>query len=248
MFRQPEAAGVSQDAQKRRAAQAALTVIEPLLAPGCVVGVGTGSTTNHFIDALPELRSRFAGAVSSSVATSKRLRAHDVPVLDLNDVEMVAVYVDGADEVAPGRMLVKGGGGALVREKIVAACAECFVCVVDQSKVVDALGAFPLPVEVAPLARRFVAGRLRARGGEPTYRAGFETDNGNHILDVRDLPMDDPGALERDLNAIPGVVDNGLFAASVRPEVVLVGTPHGVQPMIADDCPPALRQAVATLA
>lgn len=239
---------MSQDAQKRRAAEAALTVIEPLLVPGCVVGVGTGSTTNHFIDALPELRSRFAGAVSSSVATSKRLRAHDIRVFDLNDVEAVAVYVDGADEVAPGRMLVKGGGGALVREKIVAACAECFVCVVDQSKVVDALGAFPLPVEVVPLARRFVAGRLRARGGEPSFRAGFETDNGNDILDVYNLPMDDPCVLERDLNAIPGVVDNGLFAASVRPQVVLVGAPHGVEPMIADDCPPALRQAVATLA
>ena len=239
---------MSQDAQKRLAAQAALTVIQPLLAPGRVIGVGTGSTANHFIDALPELRSMFAGAVSSSVETARRLRARDIRVFDLNDVEAVAVYVDGADEVAPGRVLVKGGGGALVREKIVAACAQCFVCVVDQSKVVDALGAFPLPVEVVPLARRFVSRRLRALGGEPSFRVGFETDNGNHILDVRHLPMDDPPALERALNAIPGVVDNGLFAASARPQVVLVGTPRGVEHTVAEDCPPALRQGVRALA
>ena len=238
---------MSQDAQKRRAAEAALMVIKPLLRPGCVVGVGTGSTANHFIDALPTLRSMFAGAVSSSEATTKRLRAHDIRVFDLNDVEAVAVYVDGADEVGPGRMLVKGGGGALLREKIVAACAECFVCVVDESKVVDALGAFPLPVEVVPLARRFVSGRLRGLGGEPSFRDGFETDNGNHILDVRGLPMDDPCALEQALNAIPGVVDNGLFAASVRPQVVLVGTPRGVEHIAAEDCPAALRRGVATL-
>lgn len=239
---------MSQDAQKRLAAQAALTVIKPLVAPGRVIGVGTGSTANHFINALPELRSMFAGVVSSSVETARRLRARDIRVFDLNDVEAVAVYVDGADEVAPGRMLVKGGGGALTREKIVAACAECFVCVVDQSKVVDALGAFPLPVEVVPLARRFVSHRLRALGGEPSFRSGFETDNGNHILDVRNLPMDDPPALERALNAIPGVVDNGLFAASARPQVVLVGTPRGVEHTVAEDCPPALRQGVRALA
>ena len=239
---------MSQDAQKRRTAQAALTVIEPLLTPGCVVGVGTGSTVNHFIDVLPELRSRFAGAVSSSVETTRRLRGRDIRVFDLNDVEAVAVYVDGADEVAPGRVLVKGGGGALAREKIIAACAECFVCVVDQSKVVDALGAFPLPVEVVPLARRFVAGQLLRQGGEPSFRVDFKTDNGNHILDVCNLPLDDPSALERALNAIPGVLDNGLFAASVRPQVVLVGTPRGVEHLVAEDCPPALRQGVAALA
>lgn len=239
---------MTQTQGKHRAANAALALIEPLLEPRCVVGVGTGSTANHFIDALPAVRSRFAGAVSSSLATTERLLAHGIPVLDLNDVETVAVYVDGADEVAPDRVLVKGGGGALVREKIVAAAAECFVCIVDQSKLVATLGAFPLPLEVVPFAQRFVAHQLRALGGDPTFRAGFETDNGNHILDARGLPMTDPHALASALNAIPGVVDNGLFTASTRPQVVLIGTPQGVEAMVEKDCPPTLRQGVAALA
>ena len=247
-IRRRRAGGVTKDQQKRRAANAALTVIEPLLGPDRVLGVGTGSTANHFIDALPTLRATFAGAVSSSVATSERLAAGGVRVLDLNDVAAPAVYVDGADEVAPDRVLIKGGGGALVREKIVAACAECFVCIVDRSKLVDALGAFPLAVEIVPLARRFVAGRLRALGGDPAFRAGFETDNGNHILDVRNLRMDDPHALENAVNAIPGVVDNGIFAGGARPQVVLIGGARGVERIVAEDCPPALRQGVAALA
>ena len=238
---------MNKDEQKRRAANAALSVIEPLLGPDRVVGVGTGSTANHFIDALPTLRASFAGAVSSSVATAERLLARGVRVLDLNDVEAPAVYVDGADEVAPDRVLIKGGGGALVREKIVAACAECFVCVVDQSKMTDALGAFPLAVEVVPLARRFVARHLRALGGDVAFRAGFETDNGNHILDVRNLPMDDPLPLANVVNAIPGVVDNGLFVGGERPQVVLVGGARGVERIVAEDCPAALRQGVAAL-
>lgn len=237
---------MTQDDLKRQAAGAALRAIEPLLTPGCVVGVGTGSTTNHFIDGLPELRSRFAGAVSSSRATTERLAARGIRVLNLNDVETVAVYVDGADEVAPDRVLVKGGGGALVREKIVAASAECFVCIVDAGKLVDALGAFPLPVEVVPAAQRLATRRLRALGGEPAPRAGLVTDNGNHILDVRGLLMAKPQALARDVNDIPGVVDNGLFAGALRPQVVLVGTPDGVRGIVAQDCPPSLRQAVAT--
>lgn len=236
---------MTQDRLKQQAARAALRAIEPLLERESVVGVGTGSTANHFINGLPELRAKFAGAVSSSRKTTELLAARGIRVLNLSDVEKVAVYVDGADEVAPDRVLIKGGGGALVREKIVAASAECFVCVVDSSKLVDALGAFPLPVEVLPTAQRLATRRLRTLGGEPTARAGLVTDNGNHILDVPGLPMADPQTLARDLNDIPGVVDNGIFAGALRPQVVLVGAPEGPRAMVADDCPPSLRQAVA---
>ena len=216
--------------RKQRAAQAALAEVEPLLAPDCIVGVGTGSTADCFIDALAALRSRFAATVSSSQATTARLEALSVPVIDLNAADAVAVYVDGADEVNAQRVLVKGGGGALTREKIVAAAAERFVCIVDDSKRVAALGAFPLPMEVIPMACRSVLRAIRDLGGEGARRADFRTDNGNCIVDATGLPLDDPGALETALNGIPGVVENGLFAAR-RPDVVLVGTASGVEAM-----------------
>ncbi len=221
---------VSQNERKRQVARAALTLIEPLLVPEVVVGVGTGSTANHFIDALATVTVKGSiRTVASSVATAERLMSHGIVVVDLNDVESVAVYVDGADEVTPSRALIKGGGGALTREKIIAGSAERFVCIVDDSKLVDVLGAFPLPVEVIPLARRMVAGKLRELGGEPRRRAGFVTDNGNEILDVHGLAIAEPVRLEARVNNIPGVVDNGIFAIATRPHTVLIGGPRGVR-------------------
>ena len=219
----------SQHQLKRQVALAALARIEPLLSPDCVVGVGTGSTTNHFIDALGALKQRFACAVSSSAATTARLEAQGVRVIDLNETDAVRVYVDGADEVEPGRALTKGGGGALTREKIVASAAERFVCIVDNSKAVDFLGAFPLPVEVVPMARRLVERALVGLGGTPRHRAGFVTDNGNDIVDVHGLDIADPYDLEGTINTIPGVVENGIFARTTRPDLVLIGTPGGVE-------------------
>ena len=213
---------------KAAVARAAVEAIEPQLAADTVVGVGTGSTANQFIEALAAIRHKFDAAVSSSAASTARLRARGVHVLDLNAAPAVAVYVDGADEVDPSRALVKGGGGALTREKIVAAAAETFVCIVDDTKTVDRLGAFPVPVEVIPMARGLVARRLTGLGGQPVYRQGFVTDNGNVILDVHGLSIGDPDGLERELNGIPGVVTNGVFAAE-RPDLVLVGTPTGVE-------------------
>lgn len=200
----------------------------PALAGGAVLGVGTGSTANLFVDALARANANFAGAVPSSAATAARLRRAGIAVLDPNDVGAVAVYVDGADEVAPDRILVKGGGGALTREKIVAASAERFVCIVDATKAVPRLGAFPLPVEVLPFAQRLVLGTLQGFGGDVTVRQDCVTDNGNHILDVRGLDVSAPEALERRLNAIPGVLENGVFAAH-RPHQVLIGGPGGVE-------------------
>lgn len=210
-------------------AQAAIARIEPLLHPDCVLGVGTGTTANFFIDALAGLRDRFHAAVSSSAASTARLEGCGIRVLDLNDVDTIAVYVDGADEVDPRRALTKGGGGALTREKIVASAAARFLCIVDDSKLVDVLGAFPLPVEVIPMARRVVERTLSRLGGEPRHRSGFVTDNGNDIVDVHSLAIPDPSRLEAEINAIPGVVENGLFARETRPEAVLVGTPDGVE-------------------
>ncbi|MCY4014481.1 MAG: ribose-5-phosphate isomerase RpiA [Gammaproteobacteria bacterium] len=203
--------------------------IEPLLHRDCVLGVGTGSTANFFIDALAGFRDRFYAAVSSSAASTARLEGCGIRVLDLNDVDTIAVYVDGADEVDPGRALTKGGGGALTREKIVASAAARFLCIVDDSKMVDVLGTFPLPVEVIPMARRTVERTLAALGGQPRHRSGFVTDNGNDIVDVHGLAIPDPSSLEAEINAIPGVVENGLFARETRPEAVLVGTPNGVE-------------------
>ncbi|HWZ61967.1 MAG TPA: ribose-5-phosphate isomerase RpiA [Steroidobacteraceae bacterium] len=212
------------DANKRRAALAALE----LIADETTVGVGTGSTVNLFIAALGARRGRVRCAVSSSEASSALLKAAGFEVADLNDLEELNAYVDGADEANPARQLVKGGGGALTREKIIAAAARRFICIVDDSKVVDTLGRFPVPVEVIPMARALVARELEARGGRPVWRAGCVTDNGNHILDVHGLRIPDPAALERDLNQITGVVTVGLFA--VRPaDVLLIGTANGVE-------------------
>ena len=219
---------MDQDAQKRSAAEAALAYIEPRLASNTIVGVGTGSTTNFFIDALAAVRHKFDACVSSSDASTERLKGHGIQVLDLNAVDRVEVYVDGADEVNPARQLIKGGGGALTREKIVAASAEEFVCIVDASKKVDVLGRFPLPVEVIPMARGLVARALVELGGSPEWRQGFETDNGNIILDVHGLSITDPSAMEAAINNLPGVVTNGIFAAQAA-DLVLVATPNGVE-------------------
>ena len=219
---------MAQAALKRSAAEAALATIEPRLAPRTVVGVGTGSTADCFIDALAGVQHKFDAAVASSEASADRLRSHGIPVIDLNAAPSVAVYVDGADEVDPNRCLTKGGGGALTREKIVAASADEFVCIVDDSKLVPRLGAYPLPVEVIPMARGLVARALVGLGGEPEWRQGFTTDNGNLILDVHGLDIAAPQTLEREINNIVGVVCNGLFAAN-RADRVLVADAEGVR-------------------
>ena len=219
---------MTQDQLKEAVARAAAEHVARQVPDGAVIGIGTGSTANYFIDAIALLRGRFRGAVASSEATRLRLEKHGFPVLDLNDVETIPVYVDGADEIDHGMHMIKGGGGALTREKIVAAVAEQFVCIADASKLVDCLGAFALPVEVIPMARAHVARQLAKLGGEPVLRQGFVTDNGNLILDVRGLRIDDPVSMENRVNAIVGVVTNGLFA--VRPaDVLLLGTAEGVQ-------------------
>jgi ribose 5-phosphate isomerase A len=195
---------------------------------GAVIGVGTGTTANFFIDELAKVKERVGGAVASSEASARRLVAHGIRVLDLNDVSDLPVYVDGADEITDRLAMVKGGGGALTREKIVAAVAGKFVCIADASKLVSVLGAFPLPVEVIPMARAYVTRELEKLGGRPRERAGFVTDNGNVILDVSGLSIPDPARLEERLNNIVGVVTNGLFAR--RPaDVLLLGTAQGVQ-------------------
>jgi ribose 5-phosphate isomerase A len=211
------------DTGKRRAAQAALE----LIAAGATVGVGTGSTVNFFIAALAAHPGRVQRAVSSSEASSARLRAAGVTVLDLNELADLDLYIDGADEATAERCLLKGGGGALTREKIIAAAARRFVCIIDDSKLVATLGRFPLPVEVIPMARTLVARQLAAAGGRVVWREGFVTDNGNHILDVHGLTITDPVGLERELSQITGVVTVGLFAA--RPaDVLLIGTAQAV--------------------
>ena len=219
---------MNQDQLKQAVAQAAVDFIAPDLTPRSIVGVGTGSTANCFIDALAKLRHDFDGAVASSEATAARLKSHGIPVYDLNSVHELEFYVDGADETDARLQLVKGGGGALTREKIVAAVARTFVCIADQSKLVERLGGYPLPVEVLPMARSHVARELVKLGGDPVYREGFVTDNGNVILDVHNLQISDAVALEREINNIVGVVTNGLFAA--RPaDLLLLGTSEGVR-------------------
>jgi ribose 5-phosphate isomerase A len=214
----------STDENKRRAAQAAL----PYVRGARCVGIGTGTTVNFFIAELASEQGLIRAAVSSSNATSARLRAAGIEVIDLNDAGPVDVYVDGADEATRRRELIKGGGGALTGEKIVAAAARRFVCVVDEGKIVKALGSFPLPIEVIAMARSYVSAELERIGGRPIERSGFITDNGNLILDVHDLRIDDPAALERRLNDIAGVVTVGLFA--VRPaDVLLIGSAQGVE-------------------
>jgi ribose 5-phosphate isomerase A len=212
------------DDMKKMVAQAALEYVET----GTVIGIGTGSTANHFIDCLAAIKHRIDGTVASSEASAKRLKAHGIPVLDLNSVDELSVYIDGADESNRYLHLIKGGGGALTREKIVAAASRKFVCIADESKLVDILGAFPLPVEVIPMARSYVARELVKHGGQPVYREGFTTDNGNIILDVHNLEIMEPVRLEEELNNVPGVVTVGIFAR--RPaDVLLLGTPEGVK-------------------
>jgi len=212
------------DEKKQQVAQAALAFVEP----NTIVGVGTGSTANYFIEALATIKHTIEGTVASSQATVDRLKAHHIPVYDLNGITEMALYVDGADEVNKYLHLIKGGGGALTREKIVAAVSDKFVCIVDDSKRVDILGAFPLPIEVVPMARSYVARQLTKLGGKPVWRQDFVTDNGNVILDVHNLQIMQPVELEMELNQITGVVTNGLFAK--RPaDVVLVGSDSGVE-------------------
>ncbi|UCH61685.1 MAG: ribose-5-phosphate isomerase RpiA [Fidelibacterota bacterium] len=215
---------MNREDMKRAAALAALDYIKP----GMIVGVGTGSTANYFIDGLVGLKDRIAGAVASSAASAERLEQHGITVLELNEVGLLPIYADGADEADASLRLIKGGGGSLTREKIVAAASRKFICIVDETKQVEALGAVPLPVEVIPMARRYVSDALTALGGRPAVRKGFVTDNGNLILDVSNLPIIDPAQMEAELDHIPGVVCNGLFAR--RPaDMVLVGTSSGVQ-------------------
>lgn len=212
------------DLSKQRAAEAAIQHISG----ATVVGVGTGSTVNFFIAALARQRDRIRGAVSSSSASTTRLLAAGIEVIDLNDAGPIEVYIDGADEATRARELIKGGGGALTREKILAAAAQRFVCIIDEGKLVATLGKFPLPVEVIPMARTYVARELEALPGRPVWRANYVTDNGNLILDVHDLAIRNPAALERMINQIAGVVTVGLFAAR-KADVLLMGTAHGVE-------------------
>jgi len=214
---------MASDDQKQRAAEAALKYV----VEDTVIGVGTGSTVNHFIAALAHSRMRVQGAVSSSEASTKLLKAAGIDVVDLNSAGELDVYIDGADEATRHLQLIKGGGAALTREKIVAAASRRFVCIADQSKVVDVLGRFPLPVEVIPMARSYVARQLVKLGGQPVLREGVTTDNGNVILDVHNLRILDPAALETEINQIVGVVTNGLFARRGA-DLLLIGTDNGV--------------------
>jgi ribose 5-phosphate isomerase A len=214
---------MTQDELKQQVARAAIEYVR-----GGIIGVGTGSTANYFIDELAKVKGRIDGAVASSNATAERLKGHGIAVLDLNSVNGMEIYVDGADEITEHLHMIKGGGGALTREKIVAACAKTFVCIADESKLVPVLGTFPLPVEVIPMARGHVAREIVKLGGQPALRAGFTTDNGNVILDVSGLKILDPVALEERLDHITGVVTNGLFARRGA-DVLLLGAGGGVK-------------------
>lgn len=219
---------MTQDELKKAAALAALDYVED----GVIVGVGTGSTVNHFIDGLAAIKDRIVGAVSSSEASARRLQAHGIALFDLNDITDLPVYVDGADEIDHGFAMIKGGGGALTREKIVAAVARRFVCICDATKLVNCLGAFPLPVEVIPMARAYAERELARLGGRPVLREGFVTDNGNVILDVHGLRITEPQQLESEINQITGVVTNGLFARRGA-DLLLLATPNGVERRVA---------------
>lgn len=214
---------MTQDEMKRQAAEAALAYVQ-----GGVIGVGTGSTVNHFIDCLARIKGRIDGAVSSSEASTRRLQALGIPVFDLNSVGDLSLYVDGADEANHRLELIKGGGGALTREKIVAAASEQFICIADKNKLVEVLGRFPLPVEVIPMARSYVARELAKLGGNPVWRENFVTDNGNVILDVEGLAIHQPKELEQRVNNIAGVVTVGLFALRGADKLIL-GTPGGAE-------------------
>ncbi|MGX9418510.1 ribose-5-phosphate isomerase RpiA [Vibrio sp. RC27] len=215
---------MTQDEMKKEAGWAALKYV----VKGGIIGVGTGSTVNHFIDALGSIKDDIKGAVSSSIVSTEKLKAFGITVYDCNDIEKLDVYIDGADEINPERDMIKGGGAALTREKIVAAISDKFVCIVDGTKAVDVLGKFPLPVEVIPMAREQVSRQLSQLGGTPVYREGVITDNGNIIIDVHDLAITAPKEFEATLNNIPGVVTNGLFAHRGA-DVVITGTPQGTK-------------------
>jgi ribose 5-phosphate isomerase A len=215
---------MTQDEQKQRVAHEAIKYV----VADAYVGVGSGSTANFFIDELATIKSRIKGAVASSIRTADRLKRHGIPVVDLHDVDHLPVYIDGADEVTEHGSMIKGGGGALTREKIVASVADKFVCIVDASKLVSVLGEFPLPVEVIPMARSIVARALIKLGGQPQLRENFTTDNGNLVLDVEDLTILNPIELEGQINHIVGVVTNGLFARRGA-DVILIGTDQGVR-------------------
>ncbi len=212
------------DEKKQQVAKAALEYV----VENTVIGIGTGSTANHFVDALATIKHKIEGTVASSDATAERLRSHGIPVLDLNGVNEISVYIDGADESNRHLHLIKGGGGALTREKIVAAVSKRFICIADDSKLVDILGTFPLPVEVIPMASSYVARELVKLGGQPVLRKDFVTDNGNLILDVHNLQINEPVYLETKINQITGVVTNGLFAANGA-NVLLLGSDDGVK-------------------
>lgn len=215
---------MSQDAMKKAAAEAALAFVEP----GMIVGIGTGSTANHFIDLLAGIKGKIDATVASSIASAERLKSHGIRVIDLNEAGQLSLYVDGADESTEHLHLVKGGGGALTREKIVAGASDKFVCIADESKLVRTLGKFPLPIEVIPMARALVAREMVKMGGDPVLRQGFTTDNGNIILDVHNLTIMNPVEMEDRINRIPGVVTNGLFA--IRPaDVLILGGLGGVR-------------------
>lgn len=219
---------MTQDELKKAAAQAALDYILPKIEDDTIIGIGTGSTANFFIDLLAEHKTKFDGTVASSEASAERLKSHGIPVYELNSVSNLAVYVDGADESTEGLHLIKGGGAALTREKIVAAVADEFVCIADESKLVGVLGEFPLPVEVIPMARSHVARELVKLGGDPIYREGVITDNGNVILDVHNLKITHASELEAKINDIVGVVCNGIFAR--RPaDVLVLATAEGIK-------------------
>ncbi|SFL13934.1 ribose-5-phosphate isomerase [Nitrosomonas aestuarii] len=217
---------MTQDEQKRAAAEAAIKHV-PI---GCIIGVGTGSTANYFIDELAKIKHKINGAVASSDATAKRLKSHGIEVIDLNNVDDLPVYVDGADEITEHLHMIKGGGGALTREKIVAAVAKKFICITDETKLVNILGNFPLPIEVIPMARSYVAREITLLGGQPALRQNFITDNGNIILDVHNLQILNPVELETKLNQITGIVTNGLFARRAA-DILLLGTVEGVKTM-----------------
>lgn len=215
---------MNKDDMKRMAAEAALDQVQT----GSVIGVGTGSTANWFIDLLAKVKGKIDGTVASSESTAARLRGHGIPVMDLNSAGDLSLYVDGADEITKHMHMIKGGGGALTREKIVAAASKRFICMVDESKLVERLGAFPLPVEVIPMARSYVARQLVKLGGNPSLRDNFTTDNGNLILDVHHLDILDPVQMETEINQIPGVVTVGIFARRSA-DLLVMGTGNGVK-------------------
>jgi len=218
---------MTQDEMKRKAAQAALEYV----GTDEIIGVGTGSTVNHFIDVLAEVKHKINGAVSSSEVSTQRMQAHGIKIYELNEVGNLSVYIDGADESDHYLNLIKGGGGALTREKIIAGASKKFICIADESKLVDVMGEFPLPVEVIPMARSFIARELVKIGGRPLWREGFVTDNGNDILDVHDLKIMQPVALENELNKLPGIVTVGIFAN--RPaDVLILGTAEGARTVL----------------